>query len=240
MVLILVGICLIIKLYSANSYRVETGYSSVFFPSFAASLRAVLGNFDTSAGDILYGMLVALLIFKATSWLIQRFRNRKVKSSKILWRNMLYNSLLFACTVYILFNVFWGINYNRKGIAWQLQLPALTYTSEELKELNCLLLVKINNSKLSLINSKRAYPSNKDLFRGVSDAFKQAGENHSFLQYKNPCIKKSLWGWFGNYAGFTGYYNPFTGEAQVNTTVPGFIQPFTSCHEVAHQLGYAK
>src|SRR5690606_33086874 len=25
-----------------------------------------------------------------------------------------------------------------------------------------------------------------------------------------------------------------------NTTVPVFIQPFTTCHEIGHQLGYAK
>ena len=49
-----------------------------------------------------------------------------------------------------------------------------------------------------------------------------------------------MWSWLGNNMGFTGYYNPFTGEAQVNTLVPKFLQPFTSCHEVAHQLGYAK
>ena len=40
--------------------------------------------------------------------------------------------------------------------------------------------------------------------------------------------------------GFSGYYNPFSGEAQANTTVPLFIQPFISCHEIGHQLGYAK
>jgi hypothetical protein len=44
----------------------------------------------------------------------------------------------------------------------------------------------------------------------------------------------------GNYTGFTCYYNPFTGEAQLNTTIPRFLQPFIACHEVAHQLGYAK
>ncbi len=40
--------------------------------------------------------------------------------------------------------------------------------------------------------------------------------------------------------GFSGYYNPFSGEAQVNTTIPRFVQPFTTCHEIGHQLGYAK
>ena len=40
--------------------------------------------------------------------------------------------------------------------------------------------------------------------------------------------------------GFTGYYNPFTGEAQVNTTVPKFLLPYITLHEIGHQLGYAK
>ena len=63
---------------------------------------------------------------------------------------------------------------------------------------------------------------------------------YPFLKYNPPSIKSSLWGWLGNYVGFLGYYNPFTGEGQVNTTVPSFVQPFTNCHEIAHQLGYAK
>ena len=49
-----------------------------------------------------------------------------------------------------------------------------------------------------------------------------------------------MYGLAGNYFGFTGYYNPFTGEAQVNTKVPKFILPYTTTHEIAHQLGYAK
>jgi len=61
-----------------------------------------------------------------------------------------------------------------------------------------------------------------------------------FMEYHTISLKRSMWGWLGNYTGFTGYYNPFTGEAQVNTSVPDFLQPFIACHEVAHQLGYAK
>jgi hypothetical protein len=44
----------------------------------------------------------------------------------------------------------------------------------------------------------------------------------------------------GNYLGFQGYYNPFSGEAQVNTTVPRFLEPYVTTHEIAHQLGYGK
>ena len=48
-----------------------------------------------------------------------------------------------------------------------------------------------------------------------------------------------LAGNIGKYGGFLGYYNPFSGEAQVNTKVPAFIIPFTACHEIGHQLGFA-
>ena len=55
-----------------------------------------------------------------------------------------------------------------------------------------------------------------------------------------PSLKPSLFTPLGHYFGFTGYYNPFSAEAQIKTTVPVFIKPFVLCHEIAHQLGYAK
>ena len=33
---------------------------------------------------------------------------------------------------------------------------------------------------------------------------------------------------------------PFTGEPQVNATLPDWEIPFTACHEVAHQRGFAR
>jgi hypothetical protein len=74
----------------------------------------------------------------------------------------------------------------------------------------------------------------------VEEAYGNAEKVYHFLKYSPISLKPSVWSWVGNYMGFTGYYNPFTGEAQVNTLVPKFLQPFTTCHEVAHQLGYAK
>jgi hypothetical protein len=140
----------------------------------------------------------------------------------------------------VLFNLLWGINYNRQGIASQLQLKMEKYSVEDLKNINALVLEKVNTAKRSLLNQHTSYPSTKQLFSKVQEAYAVVDSTYPFLQYHPRSIKSSLWGWLGNYLGFTGYYNPFTGEAQVNTSVPGFIQPYTSCHEVAHQLGYAK
>jgi hypothetical protein len=43
-----------------------------------------------------------------------------------------------------------------------------------------------------------------------------------------------------SYLGIGGIYAPFTGEANVNATLPDWDRPFTVCHELAHQSGFAR
>ncbi len=237
---VLLVICLLIKVYSLRAMRVESGYSTRLFPSFAKFLRGLLGSFSLSIGDLLYTCLIAWMVFLLIKLILKLARNRSALFSGISARKTIYRFLITLSCFYIVFNLFWGINYNRKGIAWQLGLPALQYSQAELREMNCLLLSRVNESKAAWIAQKKTYPANSNLFAGVAEAFKKVTADHPFLEYKKASLKRSLWGWFGNYAGFNGYYNPFTGEAQVNTNIPKFLQPFTACHEVAHQLGYAK
>jgi hypothetical protein len=72
------------------------------------------------------------------------------------------------------------------------------------------------------------------------DAYRKLALKYPKLDYKPSAFKSSLFGVIGNYMGYSGYFNPLSGEAQVNTHMPAFVQPFTGLHEVAHQLGYAK
>ena len=71
----------------------------------------------------------------------------------------------------------------------------------------------------------------------VMKRYKLANQEYSFLKYQPRSIKPSLYSYAGNVLGFEGYYNPFSGEGQVNTTVPVFEQPFVACHEIGHQVG---
>ncbi|RYD75787.1 MAG: DUF3810 domain-containing protein [Sphingobacteriales bacterium] len=237
---IVLSICIIIRWYSASAIRVEKGYAAGFSPSFSKGLRYMFGKIPFSIGDILYGLLIVFLCWKLFSVFRFIYKERK---SIIYWQRLkvfIYNTAITLAVIYIVFNIFWGINYNRTGIAAQLGLPEQKYTTAELRQINCLLLERVNESKKSLIRKGEPYPDSKALFEKVSLAYQVLAKEHKFLQYQPVSLKPSMWGWFGNYAGFTGYYNPFTGEAQVNTTIPKFLQPFTTCHEVAHQIGYAK
>ena len=234
---ILLVLALLIRLYSSGSIRVENGYSTGIYPYIASFLRHLLGWLPFSLGDILYGIFVGWILWKLIKGIRALFKKKVTRQSFI--HGSLKLLAVFLC-LYVFFNFLWGINYNRKGIAAQLQLSMDKYSLNDLKDLNGLLVQKVNDAKSSLVRRQEAYPTNGQLFKKVQEAYASVDSLYPFLQYHTISIKSSLWGWLGNYTGFTGYYNPFTGEAQVNTTIPKFIQPYTTCHEVAHQLGYAK
>ena len=235
--LFLVVIAAFIHIYANDSTRVENRYSTGFYPAFSRILRHLFGWLPFSLGDVLYGLVILWLIWK----LVQGIKILLKRQAS--WNGFgsgLGKALRILLSTYILFNLFWGINYNRIGIASQLQLKMEKYKPEDLKMINALLVEKVNASKQALVNQQFVYPANKQLFSKVIKAYVEAEKIYPFLKYQPVSLKPSMWSWLGIYMGFTGYYDPFTGEAQVNTLVPKFLQPFTSCHEVAHQLGYAK
>ncbi|MEO6906230.1 MAG: DUF3810 domain-containing protein, partial [Ginsengibacter sp.] len=227
----------LIKIFSANKNRVETFYTSQFYFSLSKILRFLFGWIPFSVGDILYllvGCWIIWKIIKNVSLLLKKNITPKILLKKCL------KMLLCFVIIYIIFNVFWGINYDRQGIAYQLGLNDLQYDTADLITVQKILLEKVNTSKISIINSHEIYPSEKELIMGAEKSYNEAEKKFPFLQYRNLSVKSSLYGTPGDYLGFTGYYNPFTGEAQINTTVPKFLEPYIATHEMAHQLGYAK
>jgi hypothetical protein len=235
--IILIALVVFIHFFSASSVDVETTYSTGIYPGFASALRLFSGWIPFSIGDLLYGLFGLWLLWKLVK-VVMAIIHKKV--SKIACTRGFQKSILLVLTLYVLFNLFWGINYNRQGITKQLYLKTDTIGFADIKDLSFLLVEKLNLTKKYLVNKNISYPSNSGIFKRVEAAYAKAKDSLPFLNYQNISIKPSLWGWLGNYMGFTGYYNPFTGEAHVNTTAPKFLLPFIACHEVAHQVGYAR
>jgi hypothetical protein len=236
-IVILAIIIVVIKIFSANSIWVEDIYATKTYASFSAFLRMLFGWVPISVGDIIYFLVIIWFI-----WIVWQFSARLFKRQlkKKWYLRAGYKLLVIAMLVYIIFNAFWGINYNRIGIEKQLDLKVKKIDSVNLKIIETLLVQKVNQSKQVVINQNISYPKNLNLFDRARACYQQTADKYTFLNYKNQSVKSSMFGWWGNYFGFTGYYNPFTGEAQLNTSVPKFILPYTTVHEMAHQLGYAK
>lgn len=236
--LILLVLALLIKLFSLKEAWVEKGYTYGLYQPISRVLRFSLGWLPFSLGDILY--FVAFFWLVAKTWkFLSLLARRQVKTylSWILFRK--YLRLMVG--VYIIFNLFWGLNYNRQGIASQLALNVEPYNKEDLYQLSLVLQQRLCQEGEKVDSIKRLrFRNKKQLFDESVKQFKKAAVAFPYFSYPYPSIKPSLLTPFGHYFGFTGYYNPFSGEAQLKTTIPNFLKPFVTCHEIAHQLGYAK
>ena len=142
--------------------------------------------------------------------------------------------------IYVAFNLLWGLNYNRKGIAYQLQLDVKPYSTTELSAILKLIVERLNTLDSASRLQRNELKRKSVLFANSVKAYQHLENENIIFGYASPSVKPSIFSYAGNWLGFTGYYNPFSGEAQVNTMVPPFVQPFTTCHEIGHQLGYAK
>jgi hypothetical protein len=214
---------------------IEEFYIPYIYTYIALFQRTLTGWLPFSLGDIGYFLInlwLLIRLIKGIQTLIQK---------KATWKGTLRRTLRllrFFLWIYILFNALWAWNYHRLGIAYQLQLKPEAYSKEVLTDLTQQLIQKVNESRISL-GADYTFPRHRDYFKTAIAAYNEVKKEYPFLKYSNPSIKKSGYGRLGNYMGFLGYYNPFTGEAQVNTAFLPFQQPYVACHEIAHQLGYA-
>ncbi len=227
-----------IKFFAADAARVEFYYSQAFYPFLAGTMRGLLGWLPLSIGDILYGLVGIYCISKSIA-LLKKLTTRSIPLPR--WR-MVFGKLLFLFLfIYVLFNLLWGLNYNRLGIGSQLELIPSNVSKEDIDTLTVRLLAKANEYAILVdITTRQDFCKKEKLFKAAILEVQNASSKYPFLKAKLGAVKPSVYSYAGNYLGFQGYYNPFTGEGQVNTTIPVFLRPFVATHEIAHQLGYAK
>lgn len=236
-ILILIAIALIIRIFSLFPQAVENYYSHGIYPVLVAVTRFLFGWLPFSVGDILYALAVIYLVYSVVHFIR---RIIKKNADRTYFRRIAKRGLLIVLWVYILFNGLWGLNYNRIGIAQQMNLQVTTYTADELESIVILTIDKLHQLDTPALASRNQFNKKGYLFKQAIQSYKKVVNELPFLKYSSPSVKPSLYSYLGNYLGYTGYYNPFSGEAQVNTTVPLEIQPFTTSHEIGHQLGFAK
>lgn len=235
---VLVLLVIPIRIVSSYPPWIEKYYTDGFYPVVANVLRWGLGWIPFSVGDLFYGAILLLIIFK-TSWLFKDLWTKKV--DRTYWVNGLQQFIFVFVFLYVFFNLLWGLNYNRQGIGYQLGIQTDSATVAELDTLNHLLLEKANYYRaLEEAGIRKDLHRKKNLFSQTVEGYRNIASQYPFLKYTHQSVKPSLYSYAGNYLGFQGYYNPFSGEGQVNTTIPIFVQPFVASHELAHQLGYAK
>ncbi len=219
-----------LKILSFFPEFIEEYYSNGLYPSTSRFSRVLLGWIPFSFGDVLYGILILWLLY----WIY--------KNWSINWKLKIVSLLSFVSVLYFFFQFLWGLNYLRVPLFEKMNIKR-EYTDVQLLNFTKKIIQKTNQIQFEITKDTAQKIINpytqKQIFEQSLLGYKKLSQTYSSFTYTLPSVKKSLFSYPLTYMGFGGYLNPFTNEAQVNDMIPLHSFPFTTCHEMAHQLGYA-
>jgi Protein of unknown function (DUF3810) len=212
---------------------VEQYYSNGLYPFISKFSRIVFGSLCFSVGDCIY----AIVIFLVIKWF---WKNRK--TWKLDWKNNMIQVLSFASVFYLFFHLLWAFNYSREPLFEKMSIKRdysdqdlLVFTKKMITKTNAIHNQITKNDSLKII-----FPYAQEIaFKMNLNGYKNLSNEYAYFTYSHLSVKKSLFSLPLTYMGFGGYLNPFTNEAQVNDMMPLYNFPTTSCHEMAHQMGFA-
>ena len=156
--------------------------------------------------------------------------------------------LLSLCiTAGILLNIFyfsWGFNYSRPSLYVRMELPVENRPVEELEALcyklaedASALRAEINENENGVFALEEGY---EHYFRLVPDAYEKLGKKEALFSHDTYPAKPVFASVGMSYAGISGIFIPFTGEANVNVDQPPLLLLSAAAHETAHYLGIAR
>lgn len=227
----------LIQIFTLFPMKIEQVYSSKLYLIISQILRSLTGLFSCSVGDILYAIVILLVIFSILLWVKHVIKEKFSGQFIIISFLKLVKNLAW---LYIWFNILWGFNYYRSGIAYRLKLTDENYAVEDLCTITDSLIARSNYYRRK-ISADTVLPEyyTKQILTKAAENYKTVAKEYPFLRYNYSSVKPSIYNSLAAYIGFTGYYNPFSGEAQLRTDVPKILLPYTASHEIAHQLGFA-
>lgn len=221
---------------------IEVYYSTGIYKPMGIILSRITGIIPVSAGELLLLFTFIFTAFRIILLIIKMFR--KSDSRWHLFFNFTANILAAASIIYFSFILLWGLNYHRLPFSTISKLEVKPSTTSELTELCKSLADRANLLRSSALEDSKGvvkFSGNyRDVFKRASLGYENASKLYPELGGKYGSPKGVLLSRLMSYTGITGVYFPFTGEANVNISVPGFDIPATACHEMAHQRGFAR
>jgi Protein of unknown function (DUF3810) len=221
-----------ITLAADHPLFIERFYSNGLYPIICRVLHPVLNFFPFSVGDLFYIFLIIYFIYAA--YLIIKLA---IKKKFIVALGVVLRMVITVQILYLVFYLFWGLNYFRVPAGERLGLRDSNYTTADLKAVTMMLIDSANVTRARLTVADLSENNDTVYKTAVKAISKLSHDSVNFRTY-DPGVKSSILTRALNYIGTSGYYNPFTSEAQINYHMPLFDRPFVACHEMSHQIGF--
>lgn len=229
------AVSLILTLLAKNTDSFAEWYSTNIYPFFVGTVGRITSLLPFSLCEILLYTVIILAVVGAVLSVI-RFIRGKGKRKQIFMRAIAV-VLNFAVSVFFVFTLFCGINYNRTPFSAVSGFTVETYTAQELADL-CVYILKNANDAAQKIETNETLTVNLD--EECKKAMNLLGERYDSLSGFYPNAKAVIASEGMSYMRILGMYTPFTIEANYNSVAPDFAKPFTVCHELSHLKGFMR
>jgi len=166
---------------------------------------------------------------------------RKGGRLKRLYRTLMTAAAAF-CMIYGGFCVLWGVYYYGDDFCQKAGLSNAPIAVEDLRNVTELF-ARIANAYAGQVSRDEtgAYTADREkLLAQSAEVFAAAEQEFPALAGDALHAKGVKASRIMSYTDFTGFFSPFTGEANVNTDFPPSLFASTIAHELSHQRGVAK
>ena len=197
---------LLLNFIKNNPSIIDNYYPDYFYSNILKINSFIYSSINIPVGEILYVILIITLIY-----LVYRVFSFKLNDS--------VNLLAYISIVYFIFYSFWGLNYFKTSISYELNIKN-DYEFEELDNTLNFIITKINEEVPLLQDFNEL-----DFFEITSTT--------------NLNVKQSLAPTYLLFQTVSGHFIPFTSESVINFNIPKIDLPVVIFHEYAHQMGYA-
>ena len=208
-------------------------YTTGYFKIITSFQHIVFGFIPISIGDVLYIIIAFYLLVRFFQIIYLLFSRR--------FQTLLTATIktFFTVTIFwLLLGSQWNWNYLQPSLEEKLNLDTSDYDVEELADFTLKLIDETSHNKE--YSNFDVFSSNTNSILDIAPlGYKTLAKKDKFYTYKHPSIKYSLFSDILPFMGISGYYNPFTAEAQITKNIPIVQIPFVINHEIAHQLGIA-
>jgi hypothetical protein len=229
---ILAFIIFLLMLLAGYPELIERYYSEGIYPFICRLLHPALNLVPFSLGDVLYIAVIVYLIY-ALSRLLKLIFKRELRQAGVF----LMGIVIGVQSGILIFYLFWGMNYFRPPAAELLNLRGSSYSTADLSAVTAILIDSANACRARVTPADLSQ-NNNAIYKTALKAIVKLSHSSPKFQTYSPHVKSSMLTPLLNCIGTSGYYNPFTSEAQMNYMMPVFDRPVTACHEMSHQMGF--
>ena len=201
-------------------------------------LSAACDYVPFSVAELLIAIMVIFFVYYTIFTIITLFRKKERINAVISW--VLTCLLLFA-DIYGGFCILWGTYYSVSNAELIYGFSSDGVEHSDLIKVDSYF-VDLANEYSTRVNRDESghYISDRDeIFRHSYNIYEGLEKEYPRLVATKHRAKPVVCSRIMSYIGFTGFFFPFTAEANINIDSPEMMVPATIAHELAHQRGVA-